>query len=46
MRESKPDLPAGLWYEAIPPEQLRPANLHEAMLRRRLGPPEPAPAQH
>ncbi|MBM4094088.1 MAG: hypothetical protein FJ276_32470 [Planctomycetes bacterium] len=45
LRESKPDLPAGLWYEAIPPEQLRPANLHEAMLGRRLGPPKPAPAQ-
>jgi len=26
----------GRWFEAIPPENLRPANLHEAQLKRRL----------
>ena len=28
--------PAGRWFEAIPPEQLRPADLHAAQLERRL----------
>ncbi len=28
--------PEGQWWEAIPPEDLRPANLHEAQLARRL----------
>lgn len=27
----------GRWFEAIPPAQLAPANLHEAQLKRRLG---------
>lgn len=30
--------PGGLWFEAIPPESLRPQNLYEAQLTRRLGP--------
>lgn len=28
--------PVGIWFEAISPENIRPANLHEAQLRRRL----------
>ena len=28
--------PGGLWWEAIPPQDLRPANLYEAQLARRL----------
>jgi len=28
--------PGGLWFEAIPPEDLRPQNLHQAQLSRRL----------
>lgn len=31
--------PNGRWFEAIPPEQIRPANLHRAMLEKRLGKP-------
>lgn len=29
--------PEGRWFEAIPPEELIPANLHEAQLTRRMG---------
>ncbi len=29
--------PAGRWFEAIPPHQLHPADLHAAQLQRRLG---------
>ena len=34
-RETRESLPADLWYEPIPPEQLQPANLYEAMRARR-----------
>lgn len=29
--------PDGVWFEAIPPEQLHPRNLHEAQRAKRLG---------
>jgi ribosomal protein L21E len=43
LREPKESLSRGLWFEAIPPGQVRPANLHAAMLRRRLNGAAPAP---
>lgn len=33
--------PAGRWLEAIAPDRLRPANLYQAQVRRRLGPQAP-----
>jgi hypothetical protein len=36
LREAQDPLPAGLWFEPIPPGQVQPANLYTAMLRRRL----------
>jgi hypothetical protein len=38
VRTSKPAIKdsAGKWFEAIPPEELQPADLHAAQLARRL----------
>ena len=37
LRDPAEKLPAGLWYEPIPPDRVQPANLYEAMRTRRLG---------
>ena len=39
LRTSDPSTidPTGRWFEAIPPDKLRPADLHAAQLKRRLG---------
>lgn len=36
-REKSATEPDGLWFEAIPPQDLRPQNLHQAQWERRIG---------
>ncbi len=37
LREKKESLPAGMWFEAIPPERLQPPNLYDAMRKKKAG---------